>query len=189
MVNPKRLTTPFTKETVLSLKAGDEALISGIIYTARDVAHKRLCDLLKAGKELPLDLDGQTLYFTGPTPARPGTVIGSAGPTTSSRMDAYSPMIIEKCGLRGMIGKGNRSDEVIKSMTEHGCVYFAAIGGAGALIARSIKSAEIVCYEDLGPEAIRRMEVEDFPVIVAIDCHGNNLYINGPSAYRKRDAV
>lgn len=184
MDNPKQLTTPFTKETVLSLKAGDEVLISGIVYTGRDVAHKRLCALLEAGKELPVDLDGQVLYFTGPTPARPGTAVGSAGPTTSYRMDAYSPTIIKKCGLRGMIGKGNRSDEVITSMGEHGCVYFAAIGGAGALIARSIKSVEVVCYKDLGPEAIRRMEVEDLPVIVAIDCHGNNLYINGPSAYR-----
>jgi len=171
------LSTPLTKENVLALKAGDQVLLSGTLYTARDAAHKRLCTLINEGKELPVNLRDQILFFVGPTPAKPGKPIGSAGPTTSYRMDSYSPMLIEQAGLRGMIGKGNRGEPVIEVMKKFGCVYFAAIGGAGALLAKSIKKAEIVCYEDLGPEAIRKLEVDQFPVIVAIDVKGNSLYI------------
>ncbi|MDD5729492.1 MAG: Fe-S-containing hydro-lyase [Victivallales bacterium] len=171
-----KLTTPFSEDTMKKLHAGDQVLLSGIIYTGRDAAHKRLCDLLNAGKELPVDLCGQVIYFVGPTPARPGKVIGSAGPTTSYRMDAYSPRLIAEAGLRGMIGKGDRSPEVITAMRHCGCVYFAATGGAAALISKSIVSCEVVCYEDLGPEAIHRLEVRDMPLIVAIDAYGKNLY-------------
>lgn len=171
-----KLNTPLDEDTVRSLKAGDQVLLSGVIYTGRDAAHKRLCALLDEGRELPVELDGQIIYFVGPCPAKPGDPIGSAGPTTSYRMDAYSPQIIAECGLRGMIGKGGRSDEVKAAMREYGCVYFAATGGAGALIAKRIRSCEMVCYEDLGPEAIHRLVVEDFPVIVAIDSFGNDLY-------------
>lgn len=171
-----KLTTPFSAEDVDKLKAGDQVLLSGVIYTGRDAAHKRLCELLDAGKELPVDLDGQVIYFVGPSPAKPGKVIGSAGPTTSYRMDAYSPQVIKEAGLRGMIGKGGRGQEVIDAMGRYGCVYFAATGGAAALISKSIVSCEVVCYEDLGPEAIHRLEVKDMPLIVAIDAHGNNLY-------------
>jgi fumarate hydratase subunit beta len=176
MSNTVKLTTPLDIDTVRSLKAGDQVLLSGIIYTGRDAAHKRLCDLLNEGKKLPVDLEGQVIYFVGPCPAKPGDPIGSAGPTTSYRMDAYSPQLIAEVGLKGMIGKGGRSEEVKAAMREHGCVYFAATGGAAALIAKRIKSCEVVCYEDLGPEAIHRLQVEDFPVIVAIDSHGNDLY-------------
>jgi fumarate hydratase subunit beta len=176
MSNTVKLTTPLDIDTVRSLKAGDQVLLSGIIYTGRDAAHKRLCDLLNEGKKLPVDLEGQVIYFVGPCPAKPGDPIGSAGPTTSYRMDAYSPQLIAEVGLKGMIGKGGRSEEVKAAMQEHGCVYFAATGGAAALIAKRIKSCEVVCYEDLGPEAIHRLQVEEFPVIVAIDSHGNDLY-------------
>lgn len=172
----KKLTTPFDDNIVQTLKAGDQIHLSGIIYTGRDAAHKRLCDLLAEGKELPVDLDGQVIYFTGPTPPKPGQPIGSAGPTTSYRMDPYSPELIEKVNLKGMIGKGSRDDTVVNAMKEHQCVYFAATGGAGALISKCIVSSEIVCYEDLGPEAIRKLEVKDFPLIVAIDSDGNTLY-------------
>lgn len=168
--------TPLTKETVHSLHAGDQVLITGIVYTARDAAHKRLCELINQNEKLPVTLDGQILFFVGPTPAKPGQAIGSAGPTTSYRMDDYSPTLIEKAGLRGMIGKGNRGEQVIDAMKKYGCIYFAAIGGAGALLAQSIKHSEVICYEDLGPEAIHKLEVKDFPVIVAIDCNGNSLY-------------
>ena len=177
-----RITTPLTRETVRSLKAGDSCLISGVIYTARDAAHKRLCELVEAGKELPMDVTDSIIYFVGPTPARPGQAIGSAGPTTSYRMDAYSPTLIRE-GLTGMIGKGKRGPEVIAAMKEHGAVYFGAIGGCGALLSKCIKKAEIVAYEDLGAEAIRRLEVEDFPVIVIIDAEGNNLYETGRANY------
>lgn len=159
----------------MSLRAGDRVLLSGVIYTARDAAHKRLYDLLQAGEELPVDLRGQVIYFVGPTPARPGQVIGSAGPTTSGRMDAYTPALIAY-GLRGMIGKGRRSPEVLKAIQEHGAVYFGATGGAGALLAKRIVKAEVVAYPDLGPEAIHRLEVKDFPVIVVNDAHGGDLY-------------
>ena len=158
----KKITTPLTREKVRELHAGDEVLLSGVIYTGRDAAHKRLCALLDEGKELPADLKDQVIYFVGPCPAKPGQVIGSAGPTTSGRMDAYSPRLIHECGLTGMIGKGNRAQNVIDAMQKDPCVYFAAAGGAAALIAKCIKKAEVVAFEDLGPEAIYRLEVEDF---------------------------
>ncbi len=180
-----KLTTPLTREAARMLKAGDSCLISGVIYTARDAAHKRLCELVAQGKELPMDVKDAMIYFVGPTPARPGQAIGSAGPTTSYRMDAYSPILIEQ-GLTGMIGKGKRGPEVIAAMKEYGAVYFGAIGGCGALLSKCIKKAEIVAYEDLGAEAIRRLEVEDFPVIVVIDSQGNNLYESGRAAYKSQ---
>ena len=176
------LTTPLTREQARNLRAGDSCLISGVIYTARDAAHKRLCQLVAEGKELPMDVENSIIYFVGPTPAKPGQAIGSAGPTTSYRMDAYSPILIEK-GLTGMIGKGKRGPEVVSAMQAHGAVYFGAIGGCGALLGKCIKKAEIVAYEDLGAEAIRRLEVEDFPAIVIIDSQGNNLYETGRAAY------
>ncbi len=157
-------------------------MLSGVIYTARDAAHKRLCELVEQGKELPLDVKDSIIYFVGPTPARPGEAIRSAGPTTSYRMDAYSPTMIAQ-GQTGMIGKGKRNEEVIAAMKEHGAVYFGAIGGCGALLSKCIKKAEVVAYDDLGAEAIRRLEVEDFPVIVIIDSEGNNLYETGRKAY------
>ena len=174
--------TPLTREDARKLKAGDSCLISGVIYTARDAAHKRLCELVKEGKELPLDIKDAIIYFVGPTPAKPGQAIGSAGPTTSYRMDAYSPTLITK-GQTGMIGKGKRGEEVIAAMKQHGAVYFGAIGGCGALLSKCIKKAEVIAYDDLGAEAIRRLEVEDFPVIVVIDSDGNNLYETGRQAY------
>jgi fumarate hydratase subunit beta len=173
-----KLKTPLSAQDVAKLQAGDQVLLSGIIYTGRDAAHKRLCQLLDEGKKLPVELDGQVIYFVGPSPAKPGKPIGSAGPTTSYRMDAYSPQIIAETGLRGMIGKGGRNDEVIEAMQKYGCVYFAATGGAAALISKSIRSCEVICYEDLGPEAIHRLEIEDMPLIVAIDSQGGNLYIH-----------
>ena len=172
----KKLTTPLDEKTVRSLKAGDQILLSGVIWTGRDQAHKRLVALLDEGKELPVDLQDQAIYFVGPCPARPGEPIGSAGPTTSGRMDAYSPRLIKDCKLRGMIGKGGRADAVVDAMKEFGAVYFAAAGGAGALIAQSIKKAEVIAFPDLGPEAIHRLEVEDLPLVVAIDSDGNDLY-------------
>lgn len=172
----KNITTPFSADETKSLKAGDQLKLSGVIYTGRDAAHKRLVALLDEGKELPVELKDQFIYFVGPCPAPPGRPIGSAGPTTSYRMDAYSPRLIADCALRGMIGKGNRSKEVVDAMKQHHAVYFAATGGAGALIAQCIKKADIVAFEDLGPEAIYRLEVEDFPLTVAIDCDGNTLY-------------
>ncbi len=173
---------PLSNEKARELKAGDSCLISGVIYTARDAAHKRLCELIAEGKELPLDIKDSIIYFVGPTPAKPGQAIGSAGPTTSYRMDAYSPALIAK-GQTGMIGKGKRGAEVIAAMKEHGAVYFGAIGGCGALLSKCIKKAEVIAYDDLGAEAIRRLEVEDFPVIVVIDSQGNNLYETGRKAY------
>jgi len=177
-----RITAPLTRETVRTLKAGDSCLISGMIYTARDAAHKRLCQLAAEGKELPLDVQEAIIYFVGPTPAKPGQAIGSAGPTTSYRMDAYSPALI-KLGQTGMIGKGKRGKEVVDAMQEHGAVYFGATGGCGALLSRCIKKAEVIAYEDLGAEAIRKLTVEDFPVVVIIDSLGNNLYETGRKAY------
>ncbi len=174
----KVITPPLSDADVEDLRAGDTVKITGVIYTARDAAHKRLVELLDQGKELPVDLEGQIMYFVGPTPAKPGNPIGSAGPTTSYRMDPYSPRIIE-IGQKGMIGKGERGTPVVDAMKTHKAVYFAAVGGAGALIAKSIKKAEIVAYEDLGAEAIRRLEVEEFPAVVAQDCHGGNLYQEG----------
>ena len=177
-----RITTPMTAETARSLKAGDSCLLSGVIYTARDAAHKRLCQLVEEGKPLPMEIHNSIIYFVGPTPAKDGQVIGSAGPTTSYRMDAYSPKLIAQ-GLTGMIGKGKRGTEVVTAMKNHGAVYFGAIGGCGALLGQCIKKAEIIAYEDLGAEAIRRLEVEDFPVTVIIDSRGNNLYETGRAAY------
>lgn len=177
-----KINTPLTQETARTLRAGDSCLISGVIYTARDAAHKRLCELVAAGKELPLDIKDSIIYFVGPTPAKPGQAIGSAGPTTSYRMDAYSPTLIS-LGLTGMIGKGKRGPEVVNAMKEHGAVYFGAIGGCGALLSRCIKKAEVIAYDDLGAEAIRRLEVEDFPAIVIIDSLGNNLYQTGREEY------
>ena len=178
----KRITTPLTLEQVKDLKCGDSVLISGVIYTARDAAHKRLCELVAQGKELPFDPKDSVIYYVGPAPAKGNQVIGSAGPTTSYRMDAYSPTLIA-LGQRGMIGKGKRSPEVIAAMKEHGAVYFGAIGGAGALLSRCIKKAEIIAYEDLGAEALRRLEVEDLPAFVIIDSEGNNLYETGRKEY------
>ncbi len=159
-----------------SLTAGEKVLLTGVIYTARDAAHKRLVALLDCGGELPLPVKDQAIYFVGPCPARPGEVIGSAGPTTSGRMDAYSPRLIRECGLRGMIGKGERSEEVAEAMREGGAVYFAATGGAGALISKCIEKCEVIAFEDLGPEAVRRLEVRDLPLVVAIDAAGGNCY-------------
>jgi len=180
----KKITAPLTAETVKDLRAGDSVLMSGTIYTGRDLAHKRLTDSLKSGEKLPFDLAGAVIYYVGPSPAKPGKVIGSAGPTTSYRMDAYSPLLIEK-GLRGMIGKGNRTQPVLEAMKKHGAVYFAAVGGAAALIAKSIKKAKVIAYEDLGPEAVRELEVEDFPAIVINDMYGGDLYQQGVAKYRK----
>ena len=181
-----KVTAPMSRDQARQLKSGDSVLLSGVIYTARDAAHKRLCELVEQGKELPLDVKDSIIYFVGPTPAKPGQVIGSAGPTTSYRMDAYSPTMIEQ-GQTGMIGKGKRSPEVIAAMKEHGAVYFGAIGGCGALLSKCIKKAEVIAYDDLGAEAIRRLEVEDFPVIVIIDSEGNNLYETGRAAYLNQE--
>ena len=177
-----RINAPLSRDEAKKLRAGDSCLISGVIYTARDAAHKRLCDLVAKGEELPIELKDSIIYFVGPTPAKPGQAIGSAGPTTSYRMDAYSPALIA-FGQTGMIGKGKRGPEVIAAMKEHGAVYFGAIGGCGALLSKCIKKAEVVAYEDLGAEAIRRLEVEDFPVVVIIDSKGNNLYETGKRDY------
>ena len=178
----KKITMPLTKEKVQDLKAGDMVLISGVIYTARDAAHKRLIELLKAKKELPLDVKDSIIYYVGPSPAKPGNAIGSAGPTTSYRMDPYAPSLLD-LGLKGMIGKGLRSKEVIESMKKNKAVYFVAIGGVAAYMSKCIKKSEIIAYEDLGSEAIRRLEVKDLPVIVCIDCYGNNLYEIGRKNY------
>lgn len=178
----KRIPLPLTRDTARTLRAGEQCLLTGVLYTARDAAHKRLLEAMEAGQPLPVDLQNITIYFAGPAPAKPGHVIGSVGPTTSYRMDAYSPALIEK-GLTGMIGKGCRSREVKEAMVRCGAVYFGATGGCGALIARCIRKAEVVAYEDLGTEAIHRLEVEDFPVTVIMDCQGNDLYETGPAAY------
>ncbi len=178
----KRITTPLTRQQARTLKSGDAVLLSGVIYTARDAAHKRLCELAARGQPLPFDVENAVIYFVGPTPAKPGQAIGSAGPTTSYRMDAYSPTLIA-LGLTGMIGKGKRGPEVVQAMKEHGAVYFGAIGGAGALLSRCVLKSEVVAYEDLGAEAIRRLEVRDLPVTVIIDSEGSNLYETGRKNY------
>lgn len=170
-----KLDTPLTREKTAGLHAGDSVLISGEIYTARDAAHKRMIETLESGGTLPFPIQDQIIYYAGPTPAKPGQVIGSCGPTTSGRMDAYAPKLI-RLGLTGMIGKGLRSDEVAEAMQENGAVYFGAVGGAGALIAKSVTAAEVVAYEDLGTEAVRRLTVKDFPAVVIIDRYGENLY-------------
>jgi fumarate hydratase subunit beta len=171
----RKIRPPLTEEKVRSLKAGDEVLISGVIYTGRDMAHKRLCEAIDAGKKPPFELAGAIIYFVGPTPARAGRVIGAAGPTTSSRMDTFSPKLIAK-GLRAMIGKGYRNNAVREAMKRYGAVHLSATGGAGALLSKNIVSAKIIAYEDLGTEAIRELEVIDFPAIVAYDAAGNTVY-------------
>lgn len=177
-----KLTTPVTKEALAPLRAGDTVLLSGVVYTARDAAHKRMMELLDAGKPLPFPVEGCAIYYVGPTPERPGEIIGSAGPTTSGRMDAYSPRLLE-LGEAVMIGKGKRSQAVKEATVRNGAVYLAALGGAGSLMAQSVKSLEIVCWEDLGCEAVRRLEVENFPLTVILDAHGGDLYESGPAAY------
>ena len=180
----KNIKVPLEKKDIDHLKAGDYVYLSGIIYTARDAAHKRMYDALKKGEDLPIKLDGNILYYLGPSPAREGQIIGSAGPTTSSRMDKYTPDMLD-LGLKGMVGKGKRSPEVIKAMKRNGAVYFAAVGGAGALLSKCIKRAEIVAYEDLGTEAVRKLEIEELPVIVVIDKDGNNLYEKAVEQWKK----
>ena len=184
MPEPKRINAPIDDETARSLRAGDSVLVSGKILAARDAAHKRLVECLDRGEELPVDLTGQIVYYVGPSPASPGHVIGSAGPTTSGRMDAYAPRLMD-AGLKGMIGKGYRSAAVVESMKKHGVPYMAAVGGAGALIARKIKSYKVLAWPELGPEALAEMEVEDFPAIVVIDSEGNNYYETGQKPWRK----
>ncbi len=180
----KRIKAPIGKETAGALRAGDSVLISGVIYTARDAAHERMTRLFHEGEPFPIDLRDQIIYYAGPCPAKPGEVIGSCGPTTAGRMDAYTPELLDN-GLGAMIGKGARSEAVIEAIKRNGCVYFGAIGGAGALIAECIKKAEVVAYDDLGTEAVRRLEVEDFPAVVLIDSLGGDLYSAGQSRYRK----
>ena len=180
----KKINLPITDKDIKNLKAGDSVLLTGSIITGRDAAHKRLYELIEKGEELPVDLKGELIYYVGPAPAKPGYAVGPAGPTSSYRMDKYAPALLD-LGLKGMIGKGARSQAVIDSIVKNNCVYFAAIGGAAALIAKSIKSEELLCYEDLGTEAIRRYTVEDFPCIVAIDSEGNNVYETEPKKYAK----
>ncbi|MFT9056623.1 MAG: Fe-S-containing hydro-lyase [Ethanoligenens sp.] len=182
----KKIYTPLTDGVIENLKSGDTVLISGTVFTARDAAHKRLFQLLKEGKELPVNLKGQIIYYVGPAPASPGHVCGSAGPTSSYRMDAYTPALLD-IGLKGMIGKGLRTQAVIDSMKKNTCVYFAATGGAAALIAKSIQSVEMIAYDDLGTEALQKMTVVDFPATVVIDAAGNNLYETGTIKYRKNE--
>jgi fumarate hydratase subunit beta len=179
-----RIQTPLTDEMVEKLKIGDKVLVSGFIYTGRDAAHKRLVELVNRGQPLPFDIKGQIIYYVGPTPPKPGKVIGSAGPTSSYRMDPYAPVLMAK-GLKGMIGKGSRGKEVIDAMKKYKAVYFAATGGAGALLSKRIKSSVVVAYEDLGPEAIRKIEIEDFPAIVVNDIYGRDLYEEGKKTYKK----
>ncbi len=177
-----KLTAPVTKEDLAPLRAGDTVLLSGVVYTARDAAHKRMMELLDAGKKLPFPVEGSALYYVGPTPERPGQVIGSAGPTTSGRMDAYSPRLLD-LGQAVMIGKGARNAAVKEAVVRNGAVYLAALGGAGALMAESVQKLEIVCWEDLGCEAVRQLEVKDLPLTVILDAHGGDLYESGPAAY------
>ncbi|NFH64860.1 Fe-S-containing hydro-lyase [Clostridium botulinum] len=179
-----KINTPLTEDKIKSLKAGDMVLITGTIYTARDAAHKRLIDALEKGRNLPFEVKNSIIYYVGPTPAKPGMEIGAAGPTTSYRMDTYTPKLLN-LGLKGMIGKGKRSREVIESIVKNKAVYFGAIGGAAALISKSIKKSEVIAYEDLDSEAIRKLEVEDLPVTVVIDSKGNNLYEDGLEDYLK----
>jgi fumarate hydratase subunit beta len=180
----KKVTLPLTEKTLEELKAGDNLLLSGVLYVARDAAHRRMTETLDRGEPLPFDIKGQTLYYMGPSPAPPGRVIGSAGPTTSTRMDSYTPRLLA-AGLKGIIGKGVRSKEVKDAMKKHKAVYLAAIGGVGALISKSIIKSEIVAYPDLGPEAVLRLEVKDFPVTVINDIHGGDLYVEGKALYKK----
>ena len=183
MAQSKKVNLPLSEETLKELKAGDNLLLSGTMYVGRDAAHKRMVEAMEQGKPLPIDIKGETIYFMGPSPARPGRPIGSAGPTTSGRMDAYSPRLIAQ-GLKGMIGKGSRSEAVKDAMVKYKAVYLGTIGGAGALISRSIKKAEVVAYEELGAEALLRLEVENFPVTVINDIYGGDLYQEGKSKYQ-----
>ncbi len=183
MMKTLNIKSPLDEETVKKLKAGDQVFITGVIYTARDAAHKRLVEALDRGEKLPFDLTNQTVYYMGPSPAKPGQVIGSAGPTTSGRMDSYAPRLMA-AGLKGMVGKGNRSQVVKDAMKKYKAVYFAAIGGAGSLISKSIKKAEVIAYEDLGAEAIRRLEVDNFPATVINDIYGGDLYEQGKAKYQ-----
>lgn len=180
----RHITTPLTQEMARELRAGDVVTISGTVYTARDAAHKRMIEALDRGEELPINVKNTILYYLGPSPAREGRPIGSAGPTTASRMDRYAPRLLD-LGLTGMIAKGKRNEEVRQAMMRNGAVYFAAVGGAGALLSKRILESEVVAYEDLGPEAIRKLTVEDLPVIVVLDAEGNNLYEMAPEKYRK----
>jgi fumarate hydratase subunit beta len=180
-----KLTTPLTDDVVEKLRIGQRVLLNGVIYTGRDAAHKKLIKLLDTGRELPINLRGQIIYYVGPSPAKPGNIIGSAGPTTSGRMDAYAPRLIS-LGLKGMVGKGKRSPEVVKAMRQHKAVYFAAVGGAAALISKCIKECEVVAYPELGPEAIHRLVVEDLPVIVVNDTLGGDLYEEGTKIYASK---
>lgn len=180
----KKIKTPLTEEVILELRAGDNVLIDGVIYTARDAAHKKLIELMEKGAPLPVDLKGQLIYYVGPTPARPGQAIGSAGPTTSGRMDAYTPQMLER-GMRGCIGKGLRSAAVKEALKKYKGVYLAAVGGAGALLSKAVKKSEIVAYPELGAEAIRRLEVENFPATVINDAYGGDLYNEGAKRYAR----
>jgi fumarate hydratase subunit beta len=184
MAKPIELVTPLSTEMISVLRAGDSVVVTGQVYTARDAAHRRLLDLIASGKEIPIPIEGQVIYYVGPSPAPPGRVIGAAGPTTSYRMDPYTPKLLE-LGLKGMIGKGKRSKEVIDAMVKYKAVYLAAIGGAGALMAQAVKEAQVVAYEDLGPEAIRRLTVHKLPAVVVNDILGNDLYAEGQRAYRQ----
>ena len=184
MANKIHITTPLTDEIISNLKSGDEVLISGTIYTARDAAHKKLVDSINSGDSLPFDIKNAIIYYVGPSPKKPGDVIGSAGPTTSYRMDAYTPTLLD-LGLKGMIGKGSRNKNVVESIKKNHAVYFAAIGGAGALISSTIKSSEVIAYEELGPEAVHKLTVENFPAIVVLDSNGNDLYTIEREKYKK----
>jgi len=184
MPDAMKINTPLSDSVIRTLKTGENVLISGVVYTARDSAHKRIIETLERGDDLPVNLAGQIIYYAGPSPAKPGRVIGSVGPTTACRMDSFTPVLLE-IGLKGMIGKGNRSDDVRRALQEFTAVYFGAIGGAAALMARCVKKAEIAAYEDLGPEAIRRLEVIEFPAVVVNDCYGGDLYEQGRSAYKR----
>ena len=187
-IEPVGLETPLERRDLKPLESGDVVLLHGVVYTARDAAHARMKDAIENGEPLPFDPEGQIIYFTGPAPARPGSVLGPAGPTTASRMDPFSPLLIER-GLKGMVGKGARSEEVKWSMREHGCVYLGAVEGTAALLADRVKEAEVVAYEDLGPEAVRRLVVEDFPVVVINDLRGGDLYIEGRARWRRSGSV
>ena len=180
----RHITLPLTEELAKTLHAGDTVYLTGTIYTSRDAGHKRMCEALAKGEKIPFDPTDATIYYVGPTPAKPGQVIGSAGPTTSSRMDKYAPTLLDE-GLTGMIGKGKRSEAVIDSMKKNTAVYFAAVGGAGALLSKCIKKSEVIAYDDLGTEAIRKLYVENLPVITVIDCDGNNLYETAPEKYKR----
>lgn len=178
----RKLTTPLTEEDVKSLHAGDHVLLSGVVYTARDAAHLRMVDLIRAGKPLPVDLAGQVIYYAGPTPTPPGRPVGSIGPTTSTRMDSSTPALLQH-GLRGMIGKGSRSPAVMAAMQEYPAVYFAAVGGAAALMAECVTSLEVICWDDLGPESVKRLTLKDLPLVVAADCYGQDAFTLGQRAY------